>query len=315
MNPGTRRIIFPLLIFFHTAFFVQAQDYFFPREIYLIPQTIFVGDKGRLVAVLGPAFEDAETFILQSPAEIQRLFQQELIGDAADSGDLVIDRVELEKRNNQIRLLIDFIPYVPGLLSIPPIRIRSSGPEPLIAGGLELNVASILTPETMSLAESALPMVIPGTGFIVYGAVFGLLILLFLVICGILWGRKSLYPFLDMLKRRRLLGSLERLLQQLRSDSMGNDPVKQQELFSLLAREFREFLSYFTGINCRAFTPPEFLNLPVLVSGRPDYLCGLFRNWDRLRFSGGSIDRREILKVLDELGFFISSIDKTEKGP
>ena len=314
MSSRFLRIIFPAMAVLLLLQPVQAREFFFPKETYLLPQTIFVGDRGRLVAVLDPVFENIEAFIFQSPGEIKNIFQED---NSAELKDLVINRIELEKRNNQIRLLIDFVPYAPGLLSIPPLSIERLGSEPIAVTGLELNVASILTPELMALADSAPPLAVPGTGFLIYGAVFAVLLILFLGICGFIWGRRNFRPLLVLFKRRRLIGSLERLLRQLRSESIGIDPHKQQELFSLLAHEFREFLSLFTGINCRAFTPPEFLGLPVLVSGGPgpEYLCGLFRYWDRLRFSGGSIDRKEVLEVLDELGSFILKINNAEKAP
>jgi hypothetical protein len=55
---------------------------------------------------------------------------------------------------------------------------------------------------------------------------------------------------------------------------------------TMLSKEFREFLSLFSGINCRSLTPVEFLGLPLsqtaLALG-PVYLCRLFQTWEIMR--------------------------------
>ena len=282
---------------------VNAIEIILPKETYLIPQTIFVGDKGRLVATLGPAFEWAEAFVIQSPQEL------------SVHQDLVIYRIELEKRNNNVRLLIDFIPYAPGSFTLPLFQFPSVISEPLVLGGLEINVASILSPELMVLSDPALPLAVPGTGFIVYGGAGAILLFLIIAIGVIFWLRRYLGPFREKLRRRRLFVSMEQKLKQLRSTE--NDPFSQIELFALLAGEFREFLSFVTGVDCRVLAPPEFLDLPVVVPGSPgpDYLCSLFRRWDWLRFSGEPMAWDDVSGILDELGSFLAYNKKAEKGP
>ena len=312
--PWLREMLFFIFVFLNFVFTVNAQEGSFisvisgektgeialPLETYLIPQTIFVGDRGRLVAVLGPAFQNMDAFVLQSPREI------------SVNPDLVISRIELEKRNNGIRLLIDFVPYAPLSFSFPLLQVSSStGRESLILGGIEINVASILTPELMVLSDPALPLAVPGTGFIVYGGAAVILLILIVAIGVLFWMRRYLGPFREKMKKRRLIASLEKNLNSLRAED--ND-FRQKELFSHLAREFREFLCLLTGIDCMVLTPLEFLSLPVLVPGSPgpDYLCGLFRRWDKLRFAGTPMARSSVHEILDELVSFLSIISKGE---
>jgi hypothetical protein len=273
-----------------------------PLETYLVPQTIFVGDKGRLIVSLGSDFEEAKTGVFLSPSELPAI------------PDLVITRMELEKRNRNIRLVIDFIPYATGYFSFPQLMIPSGGAVPLILGGLEINVASILTPELMVLSDPAPALAVPGTGLFIDGGA-GVILLFLITGVGLpFWVRRYLGPFREKLRRRKLFTSLEQKLKELLSGK--NDPLRQKELFSLAAGEFREVLSFLTGINCRVLTPLEFLALPGSVPGSlgPDYLCGLFRRWDTLRFSGTPMARVEVLKILDELGSFLSGARNAEKG-
>ena len=277
-----------------------------PREIYLIPQTIFVGDRGRLVANLGPAFEGIGAFVLQSPealSSIQGLIIKELI----------ISRIELEKRNNNTRLFIDFVSYIPGSFTLPLLRLQSGGSKPLVLGGLNISVASILTPDIMVLSDPALPLAVPGMGFMVYGAM-GILLILSIGIGGLFWTRRYFGPLREKLKYRKLRVSLEKRLKQLRVEE---NVLRQKELFSLLAGEFREFLSFLTGVNCSVLTPLEFLGLSLQIPGspEPDYLYKLFRHWDHLRFSGTPLAKAEVFVVLDELGSFLTGLNNAEKKP
>jgi hypothetical protein len=289
--------------------FAWAQDNQKAETPYLVPQTIFVGDSGRLVVQMGQAFLGAAAFVHTAPELLPR------------ANDLVITRIELEQRNGNSRLLIDFIPYAPGIVAFPVIEIPSPAIEPLRVSGLTASVASILSPQEASLAEPAAPLTVPGTGLLVYGAVAVILLLIFLGIGGSIWGRKHFSAFREKWRKRRLLRVMEKFLRRLRAESEGGSVHRQMELFSLLSGEFREFLSIFTGVNCRILTPVEFREVPLSAgdalkgdSIKGDYLCDLFRRWETLRFSGSKIGPGDLLKVLDELNEFILSLAKTEKA-
>jgi hypothetical protein len=244
-----------------------------------------------VIAILGPGLEKAQTGFISGMPEIQ---------------DLVISGMELEKRNNNTRLIIDFVSYAPGSYSLPLIRVPSADKE-LIIGGIEITVASILSPDLMVLSDPALPLAVPGTGLVVYGGAGAILLAVILGVVVFIWAERSFGPLREKFRIRRLSNSLEHRLKQLRNSE--ND--RQMELFSLLAGDYRVFLSYLTGVNCRVLSPVEFLDFPVLPDG--DFLCSLFRRFDRLRFSGTPAARMEVLEILDELGSFLLNIKNAEK--
>ena len=305
-------LFFAFLIFVMTAA-LSSQELVRASEIYLLPQTVYVGDRGRIVVPLGPAFSEARAFVIVTP------------NDLPEIKDLVISRIELEKRGNNTRLLIDFISYAPGIISLPPIMIpgvnqESSGNGALILDGIEITVASILTPESMVLSSPTLPLAAPGTGLLVYGGLGALLVLLIGGIAALLYFRRFFEPILKRYKQRKILASLENKIMFLRSDNSEDDPITRNEMFSLLAGEFRDFLTFFSGVNCGPLTPLEFGAVQLEVPGirSPDYFSTLFRRWDALRFSGAPIPRNDMFGILDDILLFfsdISEINNAEKNP
>jgi hypothetical protein len=113
---------------------------------------------------------------------------------------------------------------------------------------------------------------------------------------------------------------LRKLEQEGDKEKNGNAGV----YLSRLSGGFREFLSLFTGVNCRSLTAGEFLELPLkyasgAVEGEeastmlsPLFLCGLFQAWDTLRFSGRGVDRIDLLQALKETEKFITALDQAE---
>ena len=291
---------------------------------YLLPQTIFVGDPGRLVVPLGQDYAGAAPFVLEAPEKLSQL------------PDMVIRRIELEHRGGGARLLIDFISYAPGLLSFPPLDLPAPDlPEDALPAitGLEVSVASILSPSQMTLSESASSLAVPGTSLLIYGTLALILFLLFLGIGGSLWGRRHFRGIWERLRRRHLLRVMMRFLLRLRQEcNLDNNgkggrsgrPQKAPGFYlTLLSGEFREFLSLFTGVNCRPLSAGEFMYLS-LEYGReaseedrallsPAFLCRLFRTWDTLRFSGRLMDRVDLFLALQETENFLIALEKAER--
>ena len=273
---------------------------------YLVPQTIFVGDSGRLVVPLGRAFARITPFIQDVPEKLP------------ETPDMTIRRLELERRGGATRLLIDFIPYSAGTLSLPDLEIQSpgEGTEPLVLSGLEVQVASILNPSQMSLSGPASPIAAPGTSFLIYGTIIAVILLLCLGIGISLWGRRHFRDLWELFRRRRLIKAMNKFLRCLRQECSFEKEGDPGYYLTLLSKEFREFLSLFSGINCRSLTPGEFLELPLsqtaLALG-PVYLCCLFQTWETLRFSGQKMEMPEMFMALDEVERLIATLDKEEK--
>ena len=295
---------------------------------YLLPQTIFVGDPGRLVVPLGQAFLGLNPFVID-PFVLDP-FVLETFGMLNESPDLVIRKIELERRGGSSRLLIDFIPYAPGLLSLPTLDFYSLAPN--LAGaekeevkipsltGLRVQVASILNPSQMTLSDPAPPLAAPGTSFLIYGFFILVLAVLFLGIGLSLWGRRHFSELWERFRRRRLVRLMAKFLRRLRQESNFEKDGNAGFYLSILSGEFREFLSLFTGVNCYSFSAEEFLEIslgyeentvsPMLNAA---FLCGLFRSWDTLRFSGRLVEMSDLLHALSETDRFITALDKAER--
>ena len=268
-------------------------------EPYTIPQTIFVGDQGRLALPLGSAFAGVEPTVIQGPL-------------LPRSRDLRISRVELEKRGAAAMLLVDFQAYVPGRITLPPIEIASH-----TFAGLEVTISSILPVERqgMILSAPAEPLAAPGTAALIYGSILGIILLFLALALGSVWGRTGLRSFAERLRRRQVIRAMGRTLKRLRAASSGGD----EAILETLSRDFRVFLGMLTGINCRAMVPSEFLALDSLGPGaalQPEALADLFRRCDSLRFSGGGIEREAVFALLEEfktLAGFLAAAER-DKG-
>ena len=320
---------------------------------YLLPQTIFVGDQGRLVVSLGQGLTGVEPFVLESAGgDILSALQSRPLSSAlpipiavleklSENPELLVKRVELERRGGTFRLLVDFIPYAPGILAFPPLEFISSGATIFALTGLELQVASILDPSQRILSDPASPLPVPGTNLLVYGTIILILMLLFLFIGGSIWGRHHFRELWEYFRRRRLIRVMAKFLRRLRQESCLEKNGNPGFYLSLLSGEFREFLSYFTGVNCRSLTAGEFIDLPLGYPGQetsgglagpdtggaaaefraakvaeanwPLFLCSLFRDWDNLRFSGMGVKMTDLFKAIKDTGKFIAALDRAER--
>ena len=306
-----------LLCFFVTFAFAQNNR---TEAAYVLPQTIFVGDQGRLVVPLGQAYAGVEPFVLEAS------------GIFPPTQDLVIKQIELERRGGLTRLMIDFIPYAPGIIAFPPLELPHVPGLPSITG-LDVHIASVLTPSEMALSEPASTLAVPGTSFLVYGSIVLIIVLLSLGIGGSVWGRFHFRELMERFRRRRLLRLMSKFLIHLRQECCREKNGNPGYYLSLLSIELREFLSQFSGINCRSLTAGEFLELPAgyPVQGAPAaaetgaensaskvvlgpvFLCFLFRSWDILRFSGRAVQMTDLFQALIEIKKFIAALETAER--
>ncbi|MDR2403587.1 MAG: hypothetical protein LBD78_06110 [Spirochaetaceae bacterium] len=278
----------------------------FPADgSYLIPQRVFVGDRGQLVFPLGGAFAGVPETLIDSPEFLPRL------------PDLVIFRVELENRGGAPRLLIDFTAYTPGVIELPPIEIAS-----FVFTDLRVEIGSILAgeddPMVLSGPASFLPA--PGTTILIYGTVMGFILLILGVIAGMIWGVPGLRRFLEKTRRRWLIGSMKRILWQLQDLQAKRGSAGDGEIVARLSAEFRTFLCLVTGINCRVLVPREFLSLSIPGAGADrgaadsgalsgEFLRDFFSRCDTLRFSGMAIGAGDVRCLLDGAAIFIKALE------
>lgn len=287
---------------------------------YIIPRIVYVGDRATLTLPLNGRSSGKEANISLDP----QMFPL--------SADMELYRVALEYRPSGSRLLIEFAAFTPGLLELPPIEI---GGERFT--GLRVEISSVLDPgETGTvLSGPAPPLAIPGTSLLVYGTMGLVVLLLLLALWAGFWGRRLLGVQILKWKRRRLIISMWGIEKRLRR-SMQRDG-KYRDALNTLSGEFRSFLSFFTGQNCRAMTATEIGRLPSLapvndgnasgenigyanyVEQGPDrsnggFLGGFFRRCDELRFSGSEIAADDVLAILGDLRRFLKTLNRAERG-
>jgi len=129
-------------------------------------------------------------------------------------------------------------------------------------------------------------------------------------------------------KTLRLFKSIRKTEKQLREDIING--TDKRIILDKLSDEFRIFLSYLTGNNCRTMTAGEFKNLPLLAaesqSGQDTqsgarqpamdsaFLAGYFRICDTLRFSGADIDYKDLLLLLDDMKRFADYQEEQKKN-
>lgn len=255
------------------------------QEAYTVPTKVYVGDRASLVLPLPGFAGDGDTEI--SPDLLPA------------SPELIIHRVVLERRPAGYFLTIDFSAYMPGTLELPALTIAGT-----TFSGLHIEINSILTPDESGtvLSGPVLPLAIPGTSLLVYGTVSLLVLVILLVSWGLLWGRKRMNGWLTAWKRKRLIVSMMRIERRLRKSLAKG--ISRREILDELAAEFRSFLAYFTGENCRSMTAAEIR--AAIPQGA--LLGGFFTRCDEIRFCGGDINGNDVLVILDDVKSFLTEI-------
>ena len=302
-----------IILFFFTAFVpVTAQTTVYDGgnfASYLIPRIVYIGDQSRLVVTLNENFSKTQAFVSSTHETLTKILPE---GYQRRTAPVVINRIELDRRSDHPRLLIDFIPYVSGHVTLPSILIAEV--PPLEITGLSVSVASILGSNDSSLAEPAAPLAAPGTSLYVYSLTAIVLIIILFGIIGSIWSKKHFAFYKRRFYRRRLFRAMERLLKKLSAEC--SDGAQSAELFSVLSSEFREFLSLFSGTDCRALTSGEFYSIgfsePDLLNS--EYLSGLFKRLEMIRFTGSAVTEEQFLEVIDEVHSFLTNLDQAERS-
>ena len=274
---------------------------------YVLPHTVFVGDRGRLVVPLDPAFAGIAPFVKEGESELPQV------------ADLLIRRIELERRGGISRLLIDFIPYATGTINLPPLEFLFPGEdeeeETMALPPLSVQVTSILGPGNMALSQPASPLAVPGTTLLVYGTGILILVLLSLGIGFSLLGPRYFREFWERIRRRYRLRITMRFLRRLKHECGLDKSANPGQYLTVLSAKTREFLTFLTGFNCQSLTAMEFLDLPLEEEAalNPGQLYSLFRAWDTLRFSGQDLEMKDLFKAIDDVNALITALDRAEK--
>ena len=287
-----------LVFFILIAAVSRAQN----NGAYLIPRLVYVGDHATLILPLPEADQNAD--IVLTP---QSFFPLE--NDFPFDPDIDFHRIVLERRVSGSRLLIEFTAFIPGLLELPVIEIGGER-----FGGLSVKINSVIDTKvpTLELSGPASSLAMPGTALMLYGTMTGFVLLIILIIWFVLKGRRYLQRWIIKWKRWKSFVSIKNTEKRLHKILLrgGNKRI----ILDRLSGEFRNFLSFITGNNCRAMTAREF---EILSDAEFDgcFLGKFFRQCDELRFSGTDVNSQEIFRLLADLRIFVGKIEKpkTEK--
>jgi hypothetical protein len=307
-----KKYIFRTILLFITAFlFAQTSSLstgIRNEEMYLIPQTLYVGDSGRLVLPLGAAYAEIEGIVIT---------EKNLLPASAE---LVISRMEIDTKTDVPRLLVDFRSYVPGLLELPTLNVGSYQ-----FTDLKVQISSILEEDRDRVLSAAEPsMAVPGTIVFVYGSIFGLI---FFLLAAFLFGFRgipAIRVFLLRRHRRFVLRTFKRSIQKIRNAITKND-LCNNEYLAQLSHDFRSFLFFFTKLNCFTMVPKEFLQLSkmmhlnelkggeIFIFEQTETLFDIFKHCDDLRFSGTVYKKESVFQLLDRMSIFAAEFESYEK--
>jgi hypothetical protein len=254
---------------------------------FMVPSRVYVGDRAVIVLPL-PGFVMKTDSVTASAV--------------STAIDIEIHRAILERRPVGSRLTVEFTAYATGILELPPIAVSGE-----VFSGLKIEISSVLEQGASGaiLSGPALPLAIPGTSLLVYGTVISILFSLSLAFWILFWGRARIKGWLSSWKKKRLLAGMLRIEKRLRKTlSKGEDTYRN--ILDALSREFRGFLSHFTGERCLAMTASEFANIELQINR--EFLKDFFRRCDGVRFGGGEINKNDALSMLDDLKQFLAAL-------
>jgi hypothetical protein len=243
-RPVVSQLLFILLLFMAASAFTQSKV----SAPYLVPQTVFVGDRARLVVPLEDGFKGEGSIVVEDSAALPPRSQL-----------VVVRRVELDRRIP--RLLVDFEAYATGEIELPPVSVGIHEFD-----GFKVTISSILENDSMELSPPAAPLSLPGTSVTLYGTVIAILSTAIAAFVWGIWGLPKLKEYRVIGEKRRSLRDLRRFIRKA-EDLFKTSQDKEEILCALaeLSAAFREFMSTCTGINCLSFSPAEFLALPKAI--------------------------------------------------
>jgi hypothetical protein len=261
-------------------------------DAFMVPTRVYVGDRAAIVLPL-------PGFVMKTDSETASAVSQAV--------DIDIHRAILERRPIGSRLTVEFTAYAPGILELPSIAIAGE-----VFSDLTIEISSILEHDASGtvLSGPALPLAIPGTSLLVYGTIISILFSLSLVFWVLFWGRARIKGWLASWKKKRLLAGMQGIEKRLRKTlAKGDDTYRN--ILDALSREFRGFLSHFTGERCRAMTALEFANIELQINR--EFLKDFFRRCDGIRFGGVEINKNDALSMLDDLKQFLAALYKRKE--
>jgi hypothetical protein len=267
---------------------------------YLIPRVVFVGDPAVLVLPLPELKSEAADIILT----------QHSPGFPFDF-NIDFHRIVLERHLSGSRLMIEFTAFAPGYLEIPIIEIDGER-----FSNLSIRISSVVDPAGFGLELSgpASTLAMPGTAFMIFTFLSIFIILLIIVLWFVILGRRYLHGIILRIKLWKHFITIK-LIEKKLHKLLLKDGDKRY-ILEKISDEFRMFLSFVTGINCRAMTAFELDRLQsgngiLHITENNNFLGNFFRRCDELRFSGRIATKADISGLLTSLRTYIVSLEKS----
>ncbi|MDR2304007.1 MAG: hypothetical protein LBE10_05415 [Treponema sp.] len=313
-----------LRIFFSAFFFSGAFFLFARSEVWQIPKTVYVGDRAILAAF--------PVSVESLPIELLPKMAGAPIAVPEWEGlPLKLHALRMEKHGESWELRLEFSAYTVGRIEIPDFDLKRNGESLLFASpgsgeilfrNLSVDIASILNENDTILSGPAETMTMPGTFLLVYGAIAVLVLFALSLLALKLWGRQAFSDFLRLWKRRRLCGAMMRIARRAeREIRSGEGEDRYRVALSALSAEFRSWLAYLSGLDCRAMAAAEFLSLsllrreeevPPVLEGRS--LSSLFVRWEALSYGVLPPGREEALAIANVVLETALALDQAERG-
>jgi hypothetical protein len=261
-----------------------------PEGAFLIPQTVFVGDEGRLVVPL------PENVLLAVKSNI--VVTGSLPFELPFNDDIIVKRVEIDVEARQA--LLDFMAFRPGAVDIPPIPAAGLPP-------LTVSIASILERDGYStvLSPPEKPLAAPGTFALIIGGIAALIALAALVGLLVSYGPKHFQRLFEKMRvcflrykaKRAILAAENALV----AGRMG-----MKESVAAVNEAFRNFLGAFYRKDYASYAAEDFLADRSFSDGAA---YRIFADCDRLRFSEARIKRESVNAVVAKTLSYIGAMD------
>jgi hypothetical protein len=275
-------------------------------DTFLVPQTVFVGDEGRLVVPL------AEMPAGQSNAVItDRLPYNE---------NIIVKRVEIDVRAKQ--LLIDFVAFRPGVLEIPPIggigetnataasdAIDTTGAIASIElPPLKVEIASILEREGYSIILSPLerPLAAPGTFALVSGGTAALVALAAAVVFLAVKGPKRFHRIFEKVRVRLLILRTKRAIQKTQN-ALVSGRIGAKEGAAAAGAAFKSFLSAFYRKDYASYAAEDFLSDALFCD---DAAYRVFAACDKFKFSPAPVEQDDIKAFIEKTLYCVYGMEE-----
>lgn len=209
-----------------------------------VPPQVFVGDRARLVMTMEP-----------KPSMGTQSISIDVQDKLPQSKTIHIVRLELDPHGKNPKILVDFIPFEAGHITLPSFEIG-----PYLVSKQPVNVASVLElgPRGMETAPLEEPLLVPGTRFLLFGVLFFTLLMAVIVGIALLKGRSWYRKIQVWLKNRQVRRKLTQTLLGLEHEIEQGCLASPEELGELLFL-LRTYMEQVTGFSCLSKTGQELL--------------------------------------------------------